>query len=136
MNSDNLKKILKPLIKQCVKEVIFEEGALSSIIQEVVSGLSAVQPIVESTNTETRTLKRKEDASKRLLETKKKMLDSIGKGSYGNVDVFEGTAPLSSGGSPGAPPASSPLANIDPRDPGIDISGLFGNLSENWKKMV
>jgi len=136
MNSDNLKKILKPLIKQCVKEVIFEEGALSSIIQEVVSGLSAVQPIVESVNTETQTLKKKEEASKKLLETKKRLLDSIGKSSYGNVDVFEGTTPLSSGGSPGASPASSPLANIDPNDPGVDISGLFGTLSENWKKMV
>jgi len=32
MKQSELKKALKPLIKQCIKEVIFEEGALSTII--------------------------------------------------------------------------------------------------------
>ena len=31
MNKNELKKILKPLIKQCIKEVIFEDGTLSTI---------------------------------------------------------------------------------------------------------
>ena len=40
MNKTELKKILRPLIKECIKEVIFEEGALSTIISEVVKGTS------------------------------------------------------------------------------------------------
>lgn len=32
--SDKLRKVLKPLIKECIKEIIFEEGVLSSIIRE------------------------------------------------------------------------------------------------------
>ena len=41
------KKILKPLIKQCIREVVLEEGLLSNIVSEVVQGLGS-QPIVES----------------------------------------------------------------------------------------
>ena len=134
MNSENLKKILKPLVKQCVKEVIFEEGALSKIIQEVVSGLSGAQSLVESKSNEDILARRREEQDKRLKEAKKRMLDSIGRDSYG--DVFEGTKPLPSGGSPGSNSSHSPMANIDPNDPGVDISTIFGNLSENWKKMV
>ena len=40
MNKTELKKILRPLIKECIKEVIFEEGTLSTIISEVVKGTS------------------------------------------------------------------------------------------------
>ncbi len=43
MKKNELKKILKPLIKECVKEVIFEEGALSTIISEVMKGTSGTQ---------------------------------------------------------------------------------------------
>ena len=32
--SAKLKKVLKPLIKECIKEIIFEDGVLSSIIRE------------------------------------------------------------------------------------------------------
>ena len=35
MDKAELKKILRPLIKECVKEVIFEDGTLSTIISEV-----------------------------------------------------------------------------------------------------
>ena len=48
MKNQELKKALKPLIKQCIKEVIFEEGVLSGIISEVVKGVGAQSPIVES----------------------------------------------------------------------------------------
>ena len=49
MNKSELKKVLKPLIKQCIKEVLLEEkGTLSHIIAEVAGGLSSSkQPIVE-----------------------------------------------------------------------------------------
>ena len=41
-----MKKKLKPLIKECIKEVIFEDGTLSSIVSEVVQGMG--QTIVET----------------------------------------------------------------------------------------
>ena len=48
MKKTELAKILKPLVKQCIKEVLFEEGILSNIVSEVVTGLNAgAQPLVE-----------------------------------------------------------------------------------------
>ena len=47
MKKTELKNILKPLIKECIKEVIFEEGTLSTIISEVLRGTSQPKPITE-----------------------------------------------------------------------------------------
>ena len=64
------------------------------------------------------------------------MLDAIGKSAYNGVDLFEGTNPISRAGSPSsAGGASGPLSSVDPGDPGVDISALFG-ASTAWKKLV
>ena len=41
------KSDLKNLIKECVREIVFEEGAIRAIVTEVTQGLTAAQPIVE-----------------------------------------------------------------------------------------
>ena len=41
MKKLELKQALKPLIKECIKEIIFEEGILSSLITEVARGLGS-----------------------------------------------------------------------------------------------
>ena len=51
MKKDQLKKILRPMIKECIREVIFEEGTLSTIISEVVRGTSSQQVVVSETKT-------------------------------------------------------------------------------------
>ena len=48
MKKQELQKILKPLIKECIKEVIFEEGVLSNLIKEVAVGIGSQQTIVET----------------------------------------------------------------------------------------
>ena len=72
MNKNELKKVLKPLVKQCINEVLLEEGLLSTVIAEVMKGTGAAR-IVEATqpvqpkidNTAAREKKRKQ-----LLEQK------------------------------------------------------------------
>ena len=44
MNKEQLKKTLKPMIKECIKEVIFEEG----IYQESSPRLLKAQAVEES----------------------------------------------------------------------------------------
>lgn len=40
MKKSELKKVLKPLIKECIKEVLLEEtGVLAKVVNEVVSGM-------------------------------------------------------------------------------------------------
>ena len=48
MKTSEFKKILKPLIKQTIKEVLFEEGVLSNIVSEVAVGLSNQRLATES----------------------------------------------------------------------------------------
>tara|TARA_Y100000593_G_scaffold91497_1_gene180411 strand:- start:8541 stop:8954 length:414 start_codon:yes stop_codon:yes gene_type:complete len=135
MNKQELKKILRPLIKECIREVIFEEGSLSTIISEVVRGTSD-QKIVRETQQPsfTQQIKNPDRKRKQLKEQRKKMLDAIGKDSYNGVDLFEGTTPLTNHGSSGTPHGSRPLDGTDPHDPGVDIS-KFG-LTGVWKKLA
>tara|TARA_R110000824_G_scaffold41830_4_gene124043 strand:+ start:849 stop:1289 length:441 start_codon:yes stop_codon:yes gene_type:complete len=146
MKNQELKKALKPLIKQCIKEVIFEEGVLSGIISEVVKGVGAQSPIVESKPREpkrprpddSRLLKEREETKrKQLRETRKKMLDAIGGEAFNGVDLFEGTSALSKAGdvSEGATP-SSPLSNYSAEDPGVNIAGLLSVAGNAWKKLI
>jgi len=133
MKKDELKKILKPLIKECIKEVIFEEGTLSTIISEVVRGTSQAQPIVETKQVErVSNTQHKQKKINEAKQRKKKLLDSIGKDAYNGVDLFEGTTPTSS------PQQQSrgALKDVDPNDAGVDISNIFsGHSSAIWKKL-
>ena len=134
MKKQELKKILKPLIKECIKEVIFEDGTLSSIISEVVKGVG--EPIVE---TKQRFPKKQqpqyetdEQAKQRLAKKRKKMMEAVGKDAYNGVNLFEGTTPAPAEKQSGR----GALSDVDPSDPGIDISSIMGNSSLIWQKMA
>ena len=142
MKKSELKKVLKPIVKECIREALFEEGVLSSVISEVMQGLNAPRrPIVEqreNNEAEMRKmqLEQKQKRTQQISETRKKMLDAIGKNSYNGVDLFEGTTPVASAGSPGdAASPQGPLTGVDPNDAGVDISGLMGNFSA-WKTLA
>ena len=122
------------MIKECIKEVIFEEGTLSGIITEVAQGLSNIQghtpqPIVEKKVMKSNQSKQAIlEARKSLEETKRSLQNSTGlKG------IFEGTTPMhqsaqkSQGGA---------LRDIDPDDPGVDISGIMKIAGGGWNKIV
>ena len=136
MKKSELKALLKPMIKECIKEVIFEEGILSNIVSEVAQGLGG------PTLVESQTAEPKADADQQALfleqqnaanRQKNELLASINKEAYAGVDIFEGTSPLSSGGTVEAgPQAQGPLSDMDPGDPGLDISGIVGLAGNRW----
>jgi len=121
------------MIKECIKEVIFEDGTLSTIISEVVKGTGSQKVVYESKQVTNQTsqeaLQRKQ---KQLLERKRKMLDAIGNDAYNGVDLFEGTTPTTQ--SKGTPHGSKALDGIAPNDPGVDISSFTSNGI--WKKLA
>jgi len=136
MNKNELKKVLKPLIKECIKEVIFEDGTLSSIIAEVMKGTqqAPAQPIVEQRQYQPPQprLETDDEARTRLAAKRKTLMDSIGQGAYNGVNLFEGTTPApaqNSGQGQGA------LDGVAPSDPGVDISKLMNKTSAIWAKM-
>lgn len=124
------------MIKECIKEVIFEEGVLSNIISEVLKGTS--QPLVESRQPTYEQPRVDYEAKEReAKERRRKMLDSIGREAYNGVDLFEGTQPLQErrSASPSSPHGSRPLDGIAPNDPGVNLSSLGVNTGI-WKKLA
>ena len=140
MNKAQLKKLIKPVVKECIQEVLIEEGLLTEVVSQVAAGMKQ-QPIVENTQkkkndnlfNEDLQMKRKtQEVNKKLQEHRKKLLDSIGEGAYNGVDLFEGTEPMRESGTPGASHRPSVLGD-DPSDAGVDISSLMGNASKVWQ---
>ena len=123
------------MIKECIKEVIFEEGILSSIISEVVRGTA--QPLVESRQPTYQQPQVDYEAQERASkERRRKMLDSIGRDAYNGVDLFEGTQPLQERRSTGmSPHGSKPLDGIAPNDPGVNL-GALGVDTRLWSKLA
>ena len=141
MKKNELKKVLKPLIKECIKEVIFDEGVLSGLIKEVSQGLGQQTVVVETRQDEghekqdfsrLHNLELQQESQINLEERKRKLEESLGMSG-----VFENTEPLASGGRVSEGPSSGPLSNYAPNDPGVDISGLMAIAGgQNWKKMI
>jgi hypothetical protein len=137
MNKSDLKKLIKPIVKECINEVLLEEGMLSNIVSEVAVGLQG------NIITETRTapqpqrdaeVKRKnKEATKKIQQHRKKMMEAIGTDAYNGVDLFEGTTPMSPQESSQTRAGSVDLGN--PGDSGVDISSLVGGASQIWKAM-
>ena len=139
------KSELKEIIKDCVRDILYEEGLLSEMIAEVAIGLTKAQTMLTESQSHIREQKRREESRiieereakerrKNLQETKKKMLDAIGSDSM--KGVFEDVQPLRSAGrveENGSP--QGPLSGRDPRDPGIDIDSLFGSVGNKWQKL-
>ncbi len=136
MNKEALKKTLRPLIKECIKEVIFEDGVLSGIIAEVVKG-TGTQQIVETQQPTYQAPQVDHEARQRKLqEQRKSMLDAIGREAFNGVDVFEGTQPLNERrSSTMSPHGSKPLDGIAPNDPGVNL-GALGINPNIWKKLA
>ena len=136
------KSELKNIIKECVKEVLFEEGVLSNLVAEVAFGITkAQQTLVETSQpspVDTERLKEaklleEEKKRKKILETKRKMLDAMGSSKLANV--FEGTEPLKQGGRLGAPQPHGPMSGRDPSDAGVDFSGILGIAGQKWQQL-
>jgi hypothetical protein len=140
MNKAQLKKLIKPVVKECIQEVLIEEGLLTEVVAQVASGMTR-KPIVENKKSkdnlfnEDLQMKRKtQEVNQKLQEHRKKLLDSIGQDAYNGVDLFEGTEPMKQGAAPGTTHRPNVLGD-DPSDAGVDISSLMGQASKVWQAL-
>ena len=127
MKKSELKKVIKPLVKECIQEVLIEEGLLSNVVSEVVKGMST--PIVESKQPPKQIVRQPNNNTK-LKEQRKKLMGAINKDAYNGVDLFEGTTP--------APAQREQQGSVDlgdPTDAGVDISSIMGASSKIWEKL-
>jgi hypothetical protein len=132
MKRNELKQVLKPLIKECIKEVIFEDGTLSGIITEVVQGLQGTtrQPIVEKKVIKSSAPSAAVLQARQSLEETKRSLQN----STGLKGVFEGTTPMRSGGGTSSNKHGA-LRDVDPSDPGVDISAIMKIAGGAWEQL-
>tara|TARA_R110000824_G_scaffold16596_4_gene68693 strand:- start:5019 stop:5450 length:432 start_codon:yes stop_codon:yes gene_type:complete len=142
MKSSELKKLIKPLVKQCIHESLLEEGLLSSVISEVVKGLN-VQPVLREQQVQTSTPSTPHDQARiqevrqQIKEDKRTLLDSFKQETFNGVNIFEGTEALSeyeSGAS--STQQGAALSNVDPRDAGVDITNIVALGGKNWKALI
>ena len=133
MKADEFKKILKPLIKQTVKEVLLQEGVLSKVVAEVARGLQ--QPLMERqmapakvTADRDRQVDRQEEKEyeKQRQERIKRLNESTGIG----AEIFNNVKNIPEADS------QSPLSGIRSDDAGVDISGIQNLASGKWKQLT
>ena len=133
MNKSELKNLIKPIIEECIRDILLKEGMLSTIISEVMIGVSRQQPVVEN-NIQTTTSNQKSAKSAKLNElheNKKKLLNEIGKDAFGGVNIFEGTTPVPAQGN-----KYGAMKDVDPSDPGVNIDGLSNVMGNTWKALM
>ena len=126
------KSELKSIIKECIKEIIFEEGILANLVAEVAYGITDAQNktlLKEQKTAKAKKVDNSERERRKLLETKRKMLDAIG--SEKMKGVFENTNPLPNTKSS----QGSPMAGRSPDDAGVDISKLFNLAGDKWQHL-
>jgi len=128
MNKADLKKVIKPLVKECIHEVLLEEGLLSNVVAEVAKGLQG-NTIVETHQPRPEAQQMKQ-SNRQMKEYKENLLKSIGQDAYNGVDLFEGTQPLNQ-----AKPAQGQADLGNPHDAGVDISSLVGKSSAIWQAL-
>ena len=110
MKKTQLKQLIKPLVKECIHEVLLEEGLLTEVVAQVTAGMSR-QQLVEAAPAPRQT----EEA-------------------FNGVDLFEGTEPIRQSGNINEAHRPSVLGD-DPTDAGVDISSILGGSSQIWKQM-
>ena len=140
MKKSDLKQLIKPLVKECIHEVLLEEGLLSNVVAEVAKGMQGnlmtetQQRPPEALFDNNLQMKRKaDDTRSKLNERRKKLMDSIGGDAYNGVNLFEGTEALTGYEASQAKGGSVDLGH--PQDAGVDISSLVGGASQVWKAM-
>ena len=143
MDKKDLKRVLKPMIKECIHEILLSEGILSGIISEVAKGLGSdlnerqaprQQVKSKSVNETFRSRMRETRPNNKVKQTKRSLMEAIGSDAYGGIDLFEGTEPLRSTGSPES--QATALSGVDPNDAGVDISGIMAVANRDWSKLI
>ena len=138
MKKNDLKQLIKPLVKECIHEVLIEEGLLANVVAEVTKGLQG--GLIVETQAPTPAPRPRDDdkamrqqaqvTRQKMNSRRQELMDSIGSDAYNGVNLFEGSTPMANDQS------SQGQADLgDPRDGGVDISGLIGGAKHIWGAM-
>jgi len=143
MKKADLKQIIKPLVKECIHEVLLEEGLLSNVVAEVAKGLQQ-NVIVESQAPRRRApapqqrksskppppQRKNSESTQKINQYRQSLMDSIGNDAYNGVNLFEGTDPMGN-----SEPAQGQPDLGDPKNAGVDITAMMDKSSAIWQAL-
>lgn len=140
MDKNSLKKVIKPLIKECLTEILYEQG-LNKLIEESIK--TKQREVVKESREEEQTYEAKEvrfmkqaapNKPSKMQEAKKALLEKIGKNGF---DPFAGSIPMD-GGEEQISESINPSVSVLPgiQGAGIDISSLLGPNKQAWKGLT
>jgi len=112
MTKIEMKKLMKPIVKECLSEMLLEEGLLSNLIGEVLRGQQKAV-VSENRQPTNRVLSQSRQKTTPISDKRKMLADAIGNGAYSNI--FENITPISD---------VSNASSEEEGDPGIDLSIL------------
>ena len=135
MKKADLKQVIKPLVKECIHEILLEEGLLSNVVAEVAKGLQS-NVVLESASGRTETVEREhiqqksQEGRQKMQKYRNDLMESIGADAYNGVNLFEGTSPIQE--------HQTTAGHADlgsPNDGGVDISNLVGGATQVWQAL-
>ncbi len=134
MDPKELKKILRPLVKEVVTEVLAEFGAKAIVAESVSLPKQEPKPSVESTFRKAMIPQRKNDGGA-YTDTKKRIDEELKKAGIlsKNFNPFDGTQALTEAQAANGTPATQAPGGLDVNDPGVDVSNLIGGNAARWK---
>ena len=134
MKKTELKRLLKPLVKECIHEVLLEEGLLSNVVAEVAKGLQQNVLVEQKTASpkpeRTQMKEQARESRKQVDEYRQSLMKSIGHEAFKGVNLFEGTEPA-----PSAEPQHGHPDLGNPSDAGVDISSIMGHSNKIWEAL-
>ena len=88
MKKSDLKRVIKPLIKECIHEVLIEEGLLSNVVAEVAKGMQGSlvtetkaqkqnEPLFNENQEMQHRKQRQEQTRAQMSEHRKKLLEAV-----------------------------------------------------------
>jgi hypothetical protein len=136
MDKNSLKKVIKPLIKECLTEILYEQG-LNKLIEEGIKAKHS--EIVKENKKQEQQYEVKEvqfmkenqpNKQNKLQEAKKQLLQKI---SMGGFDPFAGSSPIE-GDAEKIAESINPEVSVMPgiQGSGVDISSLLGSNKQVW----
>ena len=140
MNKSDLKKLIKPLVKECINEVLLEEGLLSNVLSEVARGMQDSLIVEQAPSQKLGVVDPEKARLEKIAESRenfdgyrKKLMKSIGEDAYNGVNLFEGTEPMTA--HEVAEPKAGQVDLGSPSDAGVDISSVIGGAARMWDAM-
>lgn len=127
MDSKTFKATMKEIIKESLREILKEEGLLQTI-SESKQPIKTAPKMVRQLNRE---------VVQDFNEKRKKLEESLQKSKYiaPAFNPFEGTQALTEGQVSDSP-KTGPLKDVNPSDPGIDVSSLIGGNKKLWNALL